>query len=430
MADLTHRSTSFALVDCNNFYVSCERLFQPALENHPVIVLSNNDGCAIARSNEAKQLGIAMGAPFHKIERLIEAHDVKVFSSNFALYGDLSARVMSTLQSMAPKVEIYSIDEAFLDLSGMSAAMRAELCQALRQKIKRWTGIPVSIGIGPTKTLAKVANYHAKRAPRTHGVLDITRHTWRERALKKLQVGDVWGVGRRWAEKLQEQGIHTAWQLSRQPPPLVRKRFNVVLERTVRELDGQIAISMEEQPPARQSIATTRTFGEKIHSLAPMREAVSTFTARAAEKLRRHQLLAGALQIFITTNRFSERDQQYKNSITLTLPESSDDSFLLIETALEGLSRIYRPGFRYQKAGVILLALQPARPFQRNLFAPPVKHPQAQELMQVMDRLNQEMGRGTVRFGAEGLSQTGWKMRQLRKSPAYTTRWEELAQIG
>ncbi|ABK44607.1 DNA-directed DNA polymerase [Magnetococcus marinus MC-1] len=420
---------SYALVDCNNFYASCERLFQPHLEGKPVVVLSNNDGCAIARSNEAKQLGIAMGAPLHQIQALIKQHQVALFSSNYPLYGDLSARVMRTLEQLAPRVEIYSIDEAFLDLQGMPAPQRQILGRTIHQQVKRWTGIPVSVGIGPTKTLAKVANRFAKKSPKTEGVLDLSDPQWCRKALHQLPVGEVWGVGPRWAKRLNQAGIDTALQLSRMPPPLARQQFNVVLERTVRELRGESVIPFAALPAARQSIATTRTFGQKIHTHDEIKEAISSFTVRAAEKLRKQGLLAAALHLFITTNRFSEQDLQYKNSLTWSFQQPQDDTLTLLTGAHAALDAIYRPGYRYQKAGVILLGLVSAQHFQPSLFAPPPRLPNSRALMRTLDGLNQKMGRGTVRFGAEGPPKPSWGMRQLQRSPAYTTRWSDLPQV-
>ncbi|OSM02007.1 translesion error-prone DNA polymerase V subunit UmuC [Magnetofaba australis] len=417
----------FALVDCNNFYVSCERAFNPALEGRPVIVLSNNDGCAVARSNEAKALGIGMGAPLFQIRDIVKRHDVAVLSSNYALYGDMSARVMSILSEAAPAAEVYSIDEAFLDLRGMDRARREAFGQELRARVRRWTGIPVSIGVAPTKTLAKMANHYAKKTPALEGVLDLEDLRWRERALHKFPVGEVWGVGRRLNKRLEAMGIRTAAQLRDAHPKMIRQNFNVTLERTVRELGGQSVIALEEAAAARQSIAVTRTFGEKVTEYAAVSEAVATFAARAAEKLRRQNLLAGAVLAFIQTNRHTPQDAQYARSITVTLPEARDDSYTVLTAAREGLDAIWRDGFRYQKAGVMLLGLVGARQFQRSLFASPPVAGSAQ-LMGVIDHLNQRMGRGAVRFGAEGVAaQSGqWRMRQERRSPAYTTRWSEL----
>ncbi|MEG3640822.1 Y-family DNA polymerase [Magnetococcus sp. PR-3] len=420
---------SYALVDCNNFYASCERLFQPNLEGKPIIVLSNNDGCAVARSNEAKKLGVPMGAPLHKIQDMITQHNIRVFSSNYPLYGDLSARVMATLEQLAPRVEIYSIDEAFLDLNGMHSQQRKKLGEDIHNQVKRWTGIPVSVGIAPTKTLAKVANHYAKKFPTFNGVLDLTDPQRRKKALHKLPVDELWGVGRRWSKRLNQSGIYTAHQLSHMPPPLVRQQFNVVLERTVRELNGEPVIDFEEHPPTRQSIATTRTFGQKVTHLMDIKEAVSSFAVRAGEKLRKHGLLCGALQVFISTNRFSEQDEQYKNSLTFAFQQPVEDTLSLLDGTHAALEAIYKPGYRYQKAGVILLGLVDEQNFQPSLFAPPPRLPHGRKLMQTLDRVNKEMGRGTIRFGAEGQAKPVWGMRQLRKSPAYTTKWTDLPKV-
>ena len=414
-----------ALVDCNNFYASCERLFAPHLEGRPLIVLSNNDGCAVARSNEAKALGIPMGAPFHTLRDLIRRHDIAVFSSNYALYGDLSARVMQTLEMAVPRMEIYSIDEAFLDLTGFSRIDPDPFCRDLRRQVRRATGIPVSIGIAPTRTLAKAANRVAKKSPHSGGVLDITDPSVREHTLAGLAVGDIWGVGPRWANRLEAEGIRTAVQLRDARPAWVRQRFGVVLERTLLELRGIPAIDWETAPPPPQSITCSRSFGQKITDAAQLREAVAHYTARAAERLRRRRMLARTLLVFIAASRFSGRDRPCHDTLSITLPEATDDTIRLTGQALRGVTAVHRPGFRYHRAGVLLLDLVPERGHQPSLFGDATDRSRSERLMRTVDDLNRRLGGGTVRLGAEGL-RPAWGARQERKSPAYTTNWQEL----
>ncbi|MEO5368186.1 MAG: DUF4113 domain-containing protein, partial [Magnetococcus sp. WYHC-3] len=311
----------------------------------------------------------------------------------------------------------------------MTPSGRDRFCRDLRARVRRWTGIPVSVGLAPTKTLAKVANRLAKKSPRTGGVLDLENPRWRERALAGLPVEEVWGVGRRLAWRLAELGIRTAAQLRDAPAAQIRRHFNVVLERTVRELRGEAVLALAEQPPARQSITCSRTFGSQVTALEALLEAVSTFTVGSAERLRRYGLLATAMQVFIQTNRHSVRDPQYQNAITLALPQASDDTFTLLEHARAALVAIYRAGFRYQKAGVWLLGLVPRQRFQPSLFAPPPRVRQAPALMRTLDRINSDMGRGTIRFGAEGLAAPSWGLRQQRRSPGYTTRWSDIPAV-
>ncbi|MBF0588601.1 MAG: Y-family DNA polymerase [Magnetococcales bacterium] len=422
-------SRSIALVDCNNFYVSCERLFAPHLERRPVIVLSNNDGCAVARSNEAKALGIGMAVPFHEIRHLVQRHGVTVFSSNYALYGDLSDRVMNTLEQLAPRVEIYSIDEAFLDLSMLGDQLDG-VCRSMRRCVTQWTGIPVSIGVAPTKTLAKVANRIAKKSPRTGGVLDLTDPALQERALRRLETGDIWGVGSRLKRKLAQCGITSAIQLRDASPQWIRRRFNIVLERTVLELRGIQAMSMDDAPPTRRSITTSRTFGQKVTDLEPLREAVAHFVSRAAEKLRHHRLITGSILVFLSTSRFAKPGALYRNSHTATLLEAVSDTPTLLEHAMRGVEAIYQKGYRFNKAGIILLDLHPEENYQATLFSDLEKRQRSERLMKTVDLLNSRLGRGAIRFGAEGIGDNPvWKTSARRKSPAYTTCWKELPRV-
>jgi len=429
----------YALVDCNNFYASCERVFDPRLENKPVVVLSNNDGCVIARSNEAKALGVPMGAPFHEFKRLADHDKIAVFSSNYALYGDMSARVMQVLTQFTPAIELYSIDEAFLDLSGFTGRDLTALARDLARAVRKQTGIPVSVGLGSTKVLAKVANRIAKRNPETGGVLDLDalgRHG--DAHLAQIDVKDVWGIGRRWSERLHQFGIHTALDLRAADPHLIRRRFNVVVERIVHELRGTSCLPLEQAPPPKKQIMTTRSFGERVTEAEVMREAVSSFAARTAVKLRDQRLRTGALMVFIQTSPFNPTEPSYQNSAVRTLPHASRDTGEIIRAATSALQEIWRPGYRYMKAGVMLLDLSPEDIVQQELFSTPVVRdaavslgpnpgPGRQSLLDVLDRLNQRMGRGTLQYAAEGEGEgRAWRMRQEHKSPAYTTRWNDL----
>ncbi len=421
-------SRVFALIDCNNFYASCERVFDPRLRDVPVVVLSNNDGCVIARSAEAKEMGIPMAAPFFRFRRLAQHRKVKVFSSNYALYGDMSARVMRTLADFTPHLEIYSIDEAFLDLSGNGRRDLTAYGREIAAAVRRATGIPVSVGLGPTKVLAKVANRIAKRNPETGGVLDFTTlGPHREAHLAQIDVKDVWGIGRRWSERLEHLGISTALDLREADPHLVRRRLSVVGERIVYELRGTSCLALDDAPPAKQQIMTSRTFGERVTDHRSMREAVGTFTARTAEKLREHRSRARALMVFIATSPFNEREPRYSNSATRALPGATCDSGELIAAAVDALDEIWRPGYRYMKAGVMLLDLVPESHDQGSLFAAPRPHTRgrSRRLMNVLDHLNRDLGRGTVRYAAEGLRKA-WRMKQEHRSSAYTTRWDQL----
>ncbi|MBF0448370.1 MAG: Y-family DNA polymerase [Magnetococcales bacterium] len=419
---------NLALVDCNNFYVSCERLFNPRLHNRPVIVLSNNDGCAVSRSNEAKALGVPMGAPLHKIQGLIKQHQIQVLSSNYALYADLSSRVMRTLESHGLPMEIYSIDEAFIGLGSVDLTDPTERCRTLQQTVFRHTGIPTSIGIGPTKTLAKLANRTAKKSPRTGGVLSLTTPTYRHKALEMTAVGDIWGIGSKGAAKLNHLGIHTAAQLRDTDLGQIARRLNIVIARTAQELRGIPALEWESLAKPSQSITSSRSFGKRITTLPPLREALASYTARAALKLRRQALLANVISVFLGTSRFVAITKQYHHTASAPLPESINDTGQLTQHALKLLESIYRPGFDYNRAGIILLDLIPIQQYQPGLFSDQAGRRKKIRLMQVMDQLNQKMGANTLRFGAEGIHQE-WRMRRQMKSPAYTTNWEEIPRV-
>jgi DNA polymerase V len=416
----------FALADCNNFYASCERLFQPRLEGEPIVVLSNNDGCVIARSDQAKALGIAMGDPYFKIEKLVKEKNVSVFSSNYGLYGDVSRRVMSVLGGFAPRFEIYSIDECFLDLNALPYDL-TDYSLSMVRMVRQWTGIPVSIGIAPTKTLAKIANRMAKKGKSPWGpVLDWTRLPSPDEALAGLPVEDIWGIASRTGARLRELGIDNALALRKADPRLLRGHFGVVMERIVFELRGVSCLPLEEVQPKRKQIITSRSFGTRLRKLDDLRAAVAGFAARAGEKARAQGLRAQALNVFIHTSPFDTAKPFYSNGLTLPFRSPTSDSGLLIRAALFGLARIFRRGHDYQKAGVMLLDLVPAGYEQINLFDPVRSDPlRSDRLMAAVDRVNRTYGRQTLRFGSETLSDS-WRMRAQRKSPAYTASWKEL----
>lgn len=481
----------WALVDCNNFYASCERVFNPALEGQPLVVLSNNDGCIIARSDEAKALGIPMGAPLHQYQAMLQRHQVAVYSSNYTLYGDMSARVMASFGRFTPAVEIYSIDEAFLGLDGFDRQGLTAQMILMRQKIRQWTGIPVSVGIGPTKTLAKLANRIAKKYA-SDGVYDLGDDPGRlTRILGDTEIEDIWGISRRWGARLRRLGIGTALQLQQASPRRIRQALSVVGERIVHELNGIPCLGLEEIQP-KQTIMASRSFGVLVTDRESLMEAVASHAARAAEKLRRQGSLAGGLYVTIRTNRFREQDRQYSNAVLIGFDEPTADTACLIRAARIGLGRIWRSGYRYHKAGVMLVELTEGRisasppsglaapaggagsrpetagkaeaasfgpVWQPSLFSQAAVQHQAEkprrddsgnqrrqttrlmaaQRMAALDNINRRMGRGTLFHAAQGVGghqQTGttrrrqhWQMRASFRSPAYTTRWDDLVQV-
>ncbi|MBD1877219.1 Y-family DNA polymerase [Nodosilinea sp. FACHB-131] len=404
-----------ALVDCNNFYVSCERVFDPRLRDKPVVVLSNNDGCVVARSNEVKTLGIPMGAPVFKLRSQIQAHNIQVYSSNYTLYGDLSRRVMQTLEQFTPEVEVYSIDEAFLGLSGDVDAIATQL----RQTVQQWTGIPVSVGVAPTKTLAKVANHIATKST---GVCVLETPST---VLADLPVGELWGIGHRLSDRLHQQGIETALQLRDVELSWVRQQMGVVGVRLVQELRGISCLPLDLCPAPRKSCCMSRSFGRPVTAIAELKEAVATYAARAAAKVRRDELKAGVVTVFITTNRFKPSEPQYSNSAVVQLPQPENDMFTLVQAALRAVEWLYRPGYQYKKAGVLLTELSPASVVQTDLFSNLAQQEKREALMRTVDSLNRQFGVGTVFYAAEGIEK-GWQMRTMLRSPGYTTRWGDL----
>jgi DNA polymerase V len=410
----------YALVDCNNFFVSCERVFDSRLEGKPVIVLSNNDGCAIARSNEAKKLGIAMGANYFEIENLVKRHNVQVFSTNFVLYADMSVRVKGLLSQFCPNVEDYSIDESFCDFNGFEKYDLKEYCTTIANTIHQGTGIPISIGVAPTKTLAKVANKFAKKYPAYKSVCMIDSDEKRIKALKKLEIADVWGIGRQHTKRLLALGIKTAYDFTQLPQAWVRKNMTVVGERTWRELLGEPCIQMETVAPSKQSIMVSRSFGKMIQDYTNLSDALSTYTCMAAAKLRKQKSCAKALLVFIDTNPYREDLAQYSQHIVINLPVASNSSQELLNYSLKGLRTIYRPKLHYKKAGVMLMDICSEDAIQGNLFDAFDRKKQ-KTLMTVLDNVNDRYGRNTLKFACMGDGKA-WKNKQQRLSPCYTTR--------
>ncbi|MBJ7550107.1 translesion error-prone DNA polymerase V subunit UmuC [Marinomonas ostreistagni] len=415
----------FALVDCNNFYASCEKLFRPDLKHAPVVVLSNNDGCVVARSREVKALGLKMGAPVFQVRNLIEQHNIACFSSNYALYADMSNRVMTVLEQEAPQVEIYSIDEAFLDLTGIDAVYDVA-CQ-IKAKVDQYTGITVGVGVAPTKTLAKLANHAAKAYPATGGVVDLTDRERQRRLMALVEVGEVWGVGRRLTKHLQARGLRTALDLADADPKMIRREFSVVLERTVRELNGISCLELESMAPTKQQIVCSRSFGERITQKGELKEALAKYVARAAEKLRQETCLAQVLQVFIRTGVFNPNERHYSNSASVKLSAPCDDTRAFLAAMEPLFESIYRPGFRYAKAGVMLTDFYQPNTYQTDLFYPEEDRERSKNLMDVLDKINRQ-GRGHLFFAAQGVTPQ-WSMKREFLSPAYTTNWNSLPKV-
>ena len=424
----------FALVDCNNFYASCEKLFDPKLKDRPVVVLSNNDGCVVARSAEVKAIGIPMGAPWFKIQQEAKRHGIVAFSSNYALYADLSNRCVEVLSGFTPNIEVYSIDESFLELSGFERRPGGLMAYGaeIRQRIADWLGLAVCVGIGPSKTLAKLANHAAKKSlAGANGVCDFT--TMSQAALdalfERIEVGEVWGIGRKINARLEAMGIRTVRQLRDADAELMRTKFSVVVERTVRELRGVSCLDLQEVGPEKQQIMSSRSFGQLVYDLQELEEAVASYVAKAAEKLRSQNSLAGAVQVYIRTNVFKPEVPQYQRAVTVPLPEASSDTRVLTRWALRVLRHIYRPGFGYHKAGITLMNIVPATSQQFSLFASGgAVDARSQTLMGVLDGINDKYGRGTMRLAAEGVEKV-WQMRRGNLSPRYTTEWDCLAVV-
>jgi len=459
MLSTHYKAPCFALVDCNNFYVSCERVFNPALIGKPVVVLSNNDGCVISRSNEAKQLGIKMGEPYFKISAFCKKNQVKIFSSNFVLYGDMSNRVMQTLKNLCPEIEVYSVDEAFLRLdflalsestwffNNLHRSTRANKCAIsknhadseradtlvfdpclyaikIREIILQHVGIPVSIGIAPTKTLAKVANQIAKKSM-SNGVFDLRSEVLRDIVMQSMPVEDLWGVGRRWAKKLHGLNIKTADQLTQKPESYFRKHFNVVMMRLVKELKGVSCISLEEIE-ARKNIICSRSFGDPVTTLIGLHEAISRFCAIACEKARKQKTKAQGVYVYFRTSTFDKEGDFYAASDMTTLVHPSNDTCFITATAKMMVKKLFQPGCKYKKAGVVLINLQPDHVSQSDFFQ--AKGNNNYPLMHALDTINQRFGRRSLFLASEG-THLHWMIKQEHRSPRYTTCWDELPKV-
>lgn len=430
----THQQR-IALIDGNSFYCSCERVMRPSLEGKPLVVLSNNDGCAIARTQEAKDLGIKMGDPWFKIRHLTDTHGLVALSANFTLYGDISHRMMNIIGQFSPRQEIYSIDESFLDLTGVPGSGR-EIGTAIRNRIKQWIGIPTCVGIGPTKTLAKLANHLAKKVPRLLGVCDLAQvdDARRLRALAHVPIEDVWGVGRRLAPRLRELGINTAADLAQADTNAIRDRFSVVLAKTAQELAGQPCLAWDDMPASKQQIMCSRSFGSPVQDFGDLLEALSVFSTRAAERLRSQNSVTGAINVFARTS-FFRKDAPYSGSTLVPLGTPTADTSVLLHAVKKGLKVIFRPGFKYSKAGVCLLDIAPLTSVtqQMPLFdsnGADKTASRSARAMLAMDSVNQRYGRSTL-VPACALQESGaaWTMRQERKTPCYTTDWEQIVEV-
>jgi DNA polymerase V len=416
-----------ALVDCNNFYASCERVFNPALQKVPVAVLSNNDGCIVSRSNEIKALKIPMGAPGFKYEALIKKHNGVLLSSNYALYGDMSARVMEVLGRFSPNVEIYSIDEAFLLLTGIREGDWESWGKNLKRTVYRWTGIPVSVGISRSKTLAKVANHHAKKIPAFGGSLSIMDDKRISEALKRLPVKDIWGIGRQYDKFLRQNKIENALQLRDTDEKFIDHYMTTVGRKTVLELRGYSCIDIDEAPGTKKSIVSSRSFGRQVVDPEELAEAVSTYVTRSAEKLRRQKSVAGHLMVFLSTNRFKE-GPQYNNSLSTTLFPPTAYTPDMIREALKLLEELWLPGFEYKKAGVMLADIVSEKDVQLSFMEQSYLDDNRAKLMRAVDKLNRDFGRDTVSYASNGVKQE-WQMKRARLSPRYTTSWKDLPRV-
>ncbi len=426
MRDRINRKETIALIDCNNFYVSCERVFNPALTCRPVVVLSNNDGNIIARSNEAKRLGLKFGASFLDCMAIVKRYQVEVFSSNYALYGDMSRRVMEILAQFSPILEVYSIDEAFLSLTNTGSSDNASYAKRIAGEVRKCTGIPVSIGLGSSKTLAKLANRLAKREAPAGNVFSLVDHPRLNELLKNIDVADVWGIGRQYTKLLNRNRVFSAYDLKMLPDHWVRKHLTVVGLRTVWELRGIPCLPWGEGSAAKKAIVTSRSFGKPVESLAEIEEAISAYVSLASAKLRAQKSVTSWLSVFIATNPFKD-EPQYSNSVSVRLPVPTARTADLISFGCTGLRRIFRRGYRYKKAGIMLVGLLPEDQVQLNLFtlAGTEIDDRRKSLMETMDEINRRWGRGAIFHASEGIEQD-WRMRRDRLSARFTTRWSDI----
>ncbi len=412
-----------ALVDCNNFYVSCERVFHPAWNNRPVGVLSNNDGCIVARSNELKAAGIPMGAPYFKHKKQLEAMKAVIVSSNYALYGDMSARVMHTLGQLAPETEVYSIDEAWLDLTGIRLDRLDAFCREMVMRVQQNTGIPVSIGVASTKTLAKIASRVCKKNKIPGQVFNLGNAESLDVILANMPVGDIWGIGRRWTKKLNQHRIYTALDLRNADPDAMCKRYSVVMQRIILELRGIACIETEQPEPKKQIIAS-RSFGERVTNKTQLIEAITLHASRAGEKLRGQDSICGAMQVSIRSGRHNPNDPYYARSCVVRFPIATSDTRKLVQAARKGVEKIFKPDIRYAKAGIMLFDISPGKSIQDDLFGLG-DSTGSHRLMQTIDTINQHYGSHTVFFASEG-TQKSWAMKRNLRTQAFTTQWGEI----
>ena len=413
---------SIALIDCNSFYASCERIFNPKLLGKPIVVLSNNDGCIITRSAEAKALGIKMGEPYFKAKKIIEKNNVKVFSSNYSLYGDISQRVMEILLGFSPEVEIYSIDEAFLNFKGFKNHELLTYCKHIRQTITQWVGIPVSIGVGSTKTLSKIANHLAKKEADYEGICILKGDEKIEEALNRIEIGDVWGIGRRLSKFLRNYEVRTAKQFAFLDRRWIRKNMGVVGEKIQLELCGVSCLDLELLPSPKKSCCVSRSFSRPIEKIEELQESIANYGSRVAEKIREEGLIAQSMSIFVLTNHFNKKEKQYSSSIKLQLDYPTSDSKLIVKRAVEGIKRIYKEGYRYKKAGIILYELHSSSSVRGLLDYDKLR---TDSLMRSLDEINYRYGSATLRLAAEGIRRS-WHMRREKVSPCYTTSFDQL----
>ncbi|MBZ6396836.1 MULTISPECIES: translesion error-prone DNA polymerase V subunit UmuC [Pantoea] len=417
----------FALADANNFYASCETVFRPDLRGKPICVVSNNDGCVIARSAEAKRMGIKMGAPLFKNERYFRENGVHIFSSNYALYGDMSARMMAILGEMAPGQEIYSIDESFLDVSGIAAYMPLEeFGRQMRDRVKKEIGLTIGVGFGPSKTLAKLANFAAKKWIRTNGIVDLSSPDRQRKLLALVSVDDVWGIGSRLSKRLHAMNISTALQLADSNTSVIRKSFDVIVERTVRELNGESCLALEDAPPAKQQIVVSRSFGQRVTTIDELQQAVVTYATRAAEKLREQSSKCRHITVSVATGRYGN-EPQYANAAAMTCEYPTSDTRDIIGFALQALERIWRDGYRYAKAGVTLGDFYQSGVAQLDMFSQQLPRANADALMSAVDQINRS-GLSKVWFAGQGTDNT-WQMKREMLSPRYTTCLAEIMTV-
>ena len=422
---------SIALVDCNNFYVSCERVFNPKLRNKPVVVLSNNDGCAVARSEEVKVLGVKMGEPWFQFKDLVKKHNIITYSSNYALYADMSDRVMSILSEFSPNQEIYSIDECFLDLTEFCRDNLTNYAQKIRRCIQQQTGLPVCIGIGTSKTLAKFANHIAKENSSFQGICNFNAMTIQaqNKWLHKIKAGKVWGVGKQLAPKLQQIGIYNVSDLKHVNPRILNFQFPVSLKRTIYELNNIVCFELKKTTTPKKQIICSRSFSILITNFKNLEQSIALYISRAAEKLRRQNSYTGSIRIYIRTSPFNKKESCYANSVTIPLPEQTNNTLILIRFASFGLRKIYRNGYKYQKAGVLLSKIVSSKEYQLDLFSKKEGQRKSDNLMTVLDQINTLIGKKILIVAAEGITKP-WKMKQNNKSQGYTTNWNDLIVVN